>query len=576
MLCSQASSYALTDSSDTTRQAEAEAESEAEPAADRDADGTIQRLTTAEPGPSTGNAHSAGIFLEQELSPGALTCEEECIQPTNAADQSKDGQEATAQGGFSSSGCEEHTWYLETDELDAESDADYFSMPLPWAESQAAALDAEPLAADGVQESDLPVTMRPAAATGQVQATTGQHAATDQTAATAAEAVLQLADLKCGSISREDLLAAEQGQQSRRDLGDAASLPAIPPAVTRSVPDVGTAMANREALLQPSCFQFGSISRGDLVAAEQRQVSNMQFGSIITEDLMIAEQRRYGNRGLGGAVLPPVATLGVSRRSAADVGTVVANPEALPQLGDVRFGSISQADLVAAEQRQDGNMQFGSITSEDLVLAEQRQHGNRDLGGAILPPAAAPPVLIAVQASPGVDVGTAVASADTAVVNSLPIAVGAEVTATALAASSMPAVGPPASDLSSSIKAAARVTDTQAAAASSGSVNDQVSEIREEGQVEEEGQGEYDKEEASGHDDGGVERMGMGQHDAGSDGAETVVDTSIDYAAFLTSSLLGRMEGEAGGRGDQIKALSKHRLYRLTCVTLISACLTAC
>lgn len=579
-----AASDALKDSSDTTQQAEAEAE--AVSAADKDADGAVQRLTTAEP--ETNNAHSAGVAQEQELSPQGPTWEEESIQLTSAADQSQDGQEATAQGSFSSSCCAERTWWLETDgDSDAESDADYFSMPLPWAESQAAdqaAPDAEPLAAAGVQESGLPLTMGPAAATGQAEGAVGLHAAVHQAAATAAEAVLQLGDLQFGSISQDDLLAAERAQQRRRDLGDAASLPAATPLAVAwsAAADVGTAMANQQAPLQRSnIFQFGSISREDLLAAEQRQLSNLQFGSIVTEDVMIAEQRQPGSRHVGGVDLPPAATPGVVVESAADVGTVVATPEALPQLGDVSFGSITHEDLVAAEQRQLGRVQFGSITTEDLLLAEQNQHGNRDLGGAILPRAAAPPVLTAVQASPGADVDTAVANADTAVVShmtSSPTAVGAEVTATALAPPSMPAVSPPASEQGSSLDAAARVSDTQAAAASGGSGDDAVSELREEGSVEEGRQAECDEEDVhvSGHDDGGVEHMGMLQHDSKSDAGKTMVDTSLDYAASLADHLLTRMEAEAGGRGDQIKALSKYPLYRLTCVTCISACLNAC
>lgn len=455
-----AASDALSPCTDVAQQAEAGAESEAESAGPDGTDDAVLGLPTAEQQASIGDANSA-FGLEEDLCSGCLvTLDDEPMQPNAATDQSESGQEAAAQNdqeavaqneseaataaaaaqdGFNAPWGVEKTWWQlhAVDDCESEDDADYFGVPLPWTDSQAAdkaVQDAESPAAAAVPGSGLSVTIGPVWATGQAEGTVGQHPAADQATAAAAATLLQLNDSNFGSNLHDDLLSTELG--------------------------------------------------------------NSNFGSISPDDLSRAE------------------------------------------LGEFNFNSISQDNVLSDELGQQG--------SRDLV------------GGAPSPPAAAGAAVTALNPSAAAGVDTAVASPGTAAGSSISMSATAvdaeEVAAIALVDPSMLAESPAASELRSNLASVARVSDTQAAAASGGSGNHDFLEPTD----EEEEEGEYHEEEVSGHDNGGVEHEGELQHDIESGGDARVVDTSIDYTAFLADALLNRMELEAGGRGDQIKTLSKY------------------
>lgn len=324
-------------------------------------------------------------------------------------------------------------------------------------------------------------------------------------------------------------------------------------------------------------------------------------------DSQAADQAAQDAESLAAAAVPvsglpvtmgPVRATGqaegaVGQHAAADQATAAAAGTLL-QLGDFNFGSISPDDLLTAEL---GDFNFGSIShddlsraelgefnfistsQDDLSSAELGQQGSRGLG-APSPPAPAEYAVTALNPSAAADVDTAVASPGTAVEYSISMSATAvdaeEVAATALVKPSSTAESPAASEMSSSLVGTARVTDTQAAITSGGSGYDDFLEPRdeeeEEGQYHEEEEGGEYHDIESGHDNGRVEHEGELQLDVESDGDARVLDTSINYTAFLADSLLNRMEEEAGGRVDQIKALST---YPCT-ASLVSLSLACC
>ena len=73
--------------------------------------------------------------------------------------------------------------------------------------------------------------------------------------------------------------------------------------------------------------------------------------------------------------------------------------------------------------------------------------------------------------------------------------------------------------------------------------------------VEEEGEGDYQ--------DAGLSGRGVQDPDWEEGECVEAVDTSLPYTAFLTGSLLGRMERQAGDHADKIKALGKPCLHCL-------------
>ena len=195
--------------------------------------------------------------------------------------------------------------------------------------------------------------------------------------------------------------------------------------------------------------------------------------------------------------------------NAEPVTAAAAQEAAAPMTEDTEGldSSAEHVSLAAEGALQLGGLTFGSITSADILGIEQRQHGSKCTAGC----------------------------------------------ASSVVAATAPAV--------------AEVTDEGASVSQQGSSHDDNGRQTEHGSaslhgteamVEEEEEGEWHAG-LSGHGDEGLDRKDLSEDWQGEE-REEAVDTSLDYTAFLTDSLLSRMEQQAGPHGDTIKALGKHCL----------------
>ena len=254
--------------------------------------------------------------------------------------------------------------------------------------------------------------------------------------------------------------------------------------------------------------------------------------------------------------------------------TAAAAQEAAAPLAEDIVGSNPSAEHVnpAAEGAlQLGGLTFGSITSADLLGVEQRQHGSKGTAGSASSVVAAAAPATASAAAPAVTaaygsaaVGSTAVGASGASVVPVDTAVAGLDTAVCLstdrsgAAAEVIDQSASVSQLGISRYADGKLTHAQTSASDADSAT-----LREKvAAVEEEEEGEYQHAGLSGH---GLEDLHPREECWEAAGHEEAVDTSLEYTAFLTDSLLGRMEQQAGSHADKIKALGEHCLHSLSC-----------
>ena len=229
---------ALTTTADLAQQAEAETESST---ASQGNDGAMQSPTTEGQEPSTGVADSPSAALEDDLCSGSPAAFNGGITQTSVpADQPEDGERAAAaaapQKTLRCSWVQDSLW---DPAEDVDADADYFSIPLPWADSHSAAeanSGAGLVTAAAAQQAVAPMMIEALGSRGQATAPAKQQAAAVVPTATAAQeaagnsrgqmaeaGALQLGGITFGSISQADLLGAEVRQRGNMGTADAAS-----------------------------------------------------------------------------------------------------------------------------------------------------------------------------------------------------------------------------------------------------------------------------------------------------------------------------------------------------------------
>ena len=222
---------------------------------------------------------------------------------------------------------------------------------------------------------------------------------------------------------------------------------------------------------------------------------------------------------------------------------VSAAAEGALQLGSLIFGSITPADLLGVGHKQCDSMGTAGCASS-VVPATAPATAATGL-------AAVGSTAVDAVAASVVPVDTAVACEDTAVGPSLDSCIAqAEVTDES----------PSVSELSSSL------TDAQVAVSNdaSATLDEEVASFDEEEEREHQHAG------LSGH---GVEdRYRREEYLEEEEKHDDITDKSLEYTAFLTDSLLVRMEQQAGNDGGKIKALGKRCLLYILQLWLSFCC----